>query len=225
MDRDEAAETLREIEGMRKRTLAAAKTLSPFPFYVWGAAMAAAAPLTLLPGRVTPNVVIGVALLAAFAATDLYRRRMPVHASRPKLAERSTLDIVMLVVLIVIAGPFLFGVFFMFLSFAAGSVGIFVLVSFTSIFAGRMVNNDAFSIAGGFSMFMIAVGIVVSERIYDEFLLDDHPWEAYTALGYAVFFLAIGAVVHRAERRRRQAHDRPLPGLSLDPISPTEPQA
>lgn len=188
--------------------------------------MAVAAPLTQLPGGdVTPNIVIGVALLAAFFVSDLYRRRMPVHASRPQKPPRSTTDLVLLIVLVVITAPFLFGVFFMFLVFAAGSIGIFVLYTFVAIFAGRMLNNDRFSIAGGFSMFMIAIGIPVSERIYDNFFLSDHPWEAFTAGLYAVFFLAIGAVVHLIERRRERASERPLPGLALDSMSPTEPQS
>ena len=194
-DRDQAAEMIRSVEGMRRKTLAASARTSPFPLVVFGLLALAAAPFGFITSRAWESGALALGLLVAFGLTDRHYQRQSVHPAPASRAPRTTADIVVLVVLILVFGRFVVGFLLGFIFLVPGMVGsnamLLILWSAIGIFLGKRTRNNALALAGGFSMLSIGASV---------FIWNDH-WEVVAAASYGVVFL-VGALIARTHQRR-----------------------
>jgi hypothetical protein len=195
IDREQAAEMLRSVEGMRRRTMRASTRLSPIPALVFGLAALVAAPFGFIEPKTWETIALAAGLLIAFAITDLHYQRQAVHPAEKEKPPRTTADIVVLVVLLVVFGRFILGTIFGFLFVlpqAAGSnASLLVLWTAIAIYLGKRVRNDALPIAAGFAMLTIPAAL---------FIWNDY-WEAVAAAMYGGVFLTASLVARVAGRR------------------------
>ena len=212
LEQEQAAETLRSVEGMRRRTIAAVNRLSPMPPLIFGLATLVAAPFTLLtatepivrapnvfvigpdPGRhgVIPIIAIAVATIVAVVLTALHYRRQPVHPARPARKQMSAGEAIFLAVMLVLFGPGIVGFFLAFAPLHAGSGFIpFAALAVTALVMAKGVQNGALGVASVW-------GFVVTGL--SPFLWTDH-WETISALGFAGSFLLAALFVRYVQRR------------------------
>lgn len=224
--REQAAETLRSVEGMRRRAIAAGGHRSFFaPLMYALAAMISGLVAYVLSGAdpvetssfssgtstqmfqsfcvgagcefkgpwIVPTLVICASLLGAFIATEVHYRRQPVHPAAPPRKQRSTGDMILIAILIVVFGPMLLGLLFTLVTFpllvgptAAG----FIFFTIAGLVQAKRTRNAALAIAAGVGL--LAVGLA-------PFVDPDHETAMYGFL-YAGVFLAAAAVARLRER-------------------------
>jgi hypothetical protein len=196
LDREMAAETLRSVEGMRRRTIEAGVRPSAFPPLVFALAAFIASPFIFFTDQVWSSVALGLIIISAIGITDLHYQRQAVHPVRERgRRERSTLELVLIVMLVLFFGRFVMGLFFSALIFipsvAGANAGLFVLFTASAILVGYRTRSPAMSIAGGFAVFSIAASF---------FIWNDH-WQFITALLYGCVFLTAAGLVYNSRRR------------------------
>jgi hypothetical protein len=190
MDRELAAETLRSVEGMRRRTISESIKSSPFPLFVFGLAALAAAPFGFSAWEPGLSIAMGVTLVIAIAAIELRYRNQAVHPAPLRKKPIGTVEAIILAAVIIVFGPMAFGVVITLADVANGSVGMFLAFTAFAIFLGRRVRSGPLALTGGFSLFAVAIA---------PFTWNDH-WQGIAALMYAAAFLGVGVAV-RAVRR------------------------
>jgi hypothetical protein len=190
IDREMAAETLRSVEGMRKKALAAARRPSAFEPLVFGLAAAIAAPVGLLESDTWLSIVLAVAFVAAVAITDLHYQREPVHPAAPERRPRSSIEVILIAILLIVFLPW--GIEFLFVLPAAGpTVIMFVLFTVGALVLAKRTRNDALALAGIFSLFSMVAA---------NFIWADHTGFVVASLDCGLFLTA--ATVARYMRRR-----------------------
>jgi hypothetical protein len=208
--RQQAAETLRTVEGMKRRTAAVGGRASVFPLlaYAFAGFVGAVACVisrtpacvyrhigpgsdegtcTTLPNIGVPTAVaISVALVLAVVATEIHYRRQPVHPASPK-QQISVPQAIILAALVIVLGPFILGSIFIALSGAAGSLFIFLLISIAAIVQSRHIRNDALARAGALGALSLAAA---------QFINTDFEG-SIVGFCYGAAFLIAAAIVYR----------------------------
>jgi hypothetical protein len=185
MDRELAAETLRSVEGMRRRTVRESMKSSPFPLFMFGLAALIAAPFGFLGWEPAISIVLGVTLAAAVVVSELHYRRLAVHPAPLRRRHMGVVEAIIFAAVIIVFAPMAFGVIFSLGALANGGVSMFLAVTAFAIFLGRRLRNGALALTGGFSLFAVAIA---------PFTWNNH-WEGIAALLYAAAFLGVGAAV------------------------------
>jgi hypothetical protein len=211
--RQEAAETLRSVEGMRRRTAAAGDRASVFPLLAYSLVGLVGAVYGLIsrtppcvyrhlgPGSDEgscsrlPDIGVGmfvaifVALVVALVATEVHYRQQPVHPALPKRPV-SVAQAIILAAFVIVLGPFILGAFVAALDFGflgGNRLFVFLLVSMTAIIQSRHVRNDALGRAGALAALSIALAAFINTDFEGSIL----------GLCYAASFLIAGSLVHR----------------------------
>ena len=211
--RQEAAETLRSMEGMRRRTAAAGGRGTVFPLLVyafvgfigalWGAIDRTPECVYrhIGPGsdegscsnlpNVSVRMAIGiaVALVVAVVLTEIHYRNQPVHPAIPKM-KISVPKAIIIAALVIVLGPFVLGMAFMALSGAflgGSSMLVFLGISVVAIAQGRHIRNDALARAGAIPALSLA---------FAPFINTDFEG-SIVGLAYGGAFLVAAAIVHR----------------------------
>lgn len=212
LDQQQAAETLRAVEGMRRRTTAAVHRLSPLPPLIFGLATLVAAPFTLLTSyraiERPPNVLVigpdpghrgiaaviamSLATIAAVALTTIYYRQQPVHPAPSQRKRWSTGEAIFFAVVLIVFGPGIIAFFLTFAPLTSGWTFIpFAALTLAALITAKIFKNGAIAVASIW-------GFVITGL--SPFMWTDH-WEFIAALGYAGSFLLAALVVRYAKRR------------------------
>lgn len=204
--RQQAAETIRSVDGMRRRTVAAAVGTSIFPLIAFAVAALSVAPLGLLNavrshGFGAPNwsiagsIVICVSLVAAVMATEIHYRRQPVHPASPPKKQFSTGELILLAIALIVFGQVALGLLFFVIvaPLATGNGTVFfVLYSIAALVQAKRTHNRALGWAG--LVAMLPMGIA-------PFINTDFE-VSIAALLYSLVFLIVAGLVRQ---RRPQA--------------------
>ena len=185
IDRELAAETLRSVEGLRRRTISESVNASPFPLFVFGLAALVAAPFGFTTWQKAVSVALAVTLFVAVVVTELHYRNQAVHPGPLRKKAMSTAEAIILAAVIIFVAPMLIGIFLILATVSSGGIGVFLAFTAFAILIGRRERNGALALVGGFSLFAVALA---------PFTWNDH-WQAVAALMYAGAFLATGFVV------------------------------
>jgi hypothetical protein len=214
LDRDQAAETIRTVEGMRRRTIAAVNRLSPIPLLIFGLAALAAVPLTFLNGKprvigspgenvivvggeplhegVVPMIVVSLATLVAVVLTELHYRRQPVHPAPPPRKATSPGEAIFLAIVLIVFGPGIIASLFVFAPFSSGSnILPFVAFCLAGLVMAKRVHNGALGLASVWAFVFAGLSPLIWA---------DH-WEAVAAGGFAALFLLSSLAVRYLKRR------------------------
>jgi hypothetical protein len=191
MERELAAETLRTVEGFRRRTLLEAVKSSPFPLFVFGLAALIAAPFGEIGWKHASPIAVGVVLIGAVVASEIHYRRQPVHAAMRR-RPTSTGEWIFLAAILIFFGPgVVLGIGALVAISAVSSSAAFVVFSIAAIVMGTRLRNPALGLTGVASFI---AGFVAA------FVWSDH-WETLTPLAYGAGFLGVG-FAQRALKRR-----------------------
>jgi len=196
LEQEQAAETLRSLEGMRRRTMVAVNKLSPMPPLIFGLATLVVAPFMLLTSDAPPNVIpiiaIGLATVTAVVLTALHYRGQPVHPARAARKPMSVGGAIFLALMLVFFGP---AIVTFFLAFAPLQTGwAFIPIAALTVAAlvmARVAMNGALGIAS-------VSGFVITGL--SPMLWADH-WETIATLGFAGSFLLAALFVRYVQRR------------------------
>jgi hypothetical protein len=194
IDRDVAAETLRSVEGLRRKTMAAARRPSPFEPLVFGLAALLAAPFGLLSREIWLTIVLGIALVSATAITDLHYKRQAVHRAAHARRSRTTEEVIVLAVLAVIVLPNVLGFMLSwFLFFPDGGPTAILLIAFAAaaLVLAKRTHNKALGFAGALSVLSLVASI---------FIWADH-WEFVAAALYGGILSGAGLVALAKKER------------------------
>ncbi|MEX2554913.1 MAG: hypothetical protein WEB06_04715 [Actinomycetota bacterium] len=209
-----AAETLREVDGLRRRSETLAKARA-FPLWVWAGTFAAALPVAAFTRRTGVSevtrgadgitfislggsgdfaaiayAVVVVAAVVAAAVSIIDYRRQPVHRARERRRQISVGEGIVLAAALVILGPVALGAFFM---VAMSPSMAFVGASVIAILVGMHMGNRALSLAGVTALF----GILPAP-----FIWSDH-WPALAVGSYVLMFSIGGLCLTLAQRKSR----------------------
>jgi hypothetical protein len=187
--RQQAAETLRELRNMERRTRAATARSSPVPLAIFGTGALLAAPLGLIDSQVATAVALGVALLGAVAATGAYHSRQPVHAADPVRRSIGITDVVVWLVILFLAVTGL-PTIFLILSIDA-TMAMYLLFTAVAIAVGKRIHNDALAIGPGFALMIGSFGL----------LIDTDYWRAISTAFFGGTYLIAALLVHIDRRQ------------------------
>jgi hypothetical protein len=181
-----AAETLRAVEAMRRRTesLAAARA---FPLWVWAACYVAALPIAAFAGETAGFIAAGLAGVIATTITFIDYRRQPVHAARQRRKLSIGEGIVLAVALLLVGPMFLWALVLI----AATPMVAYVGASVLALFIGSRAGNRVLALAGVLGL----IGAFLSP-----FIWSDH-WPALAVTSYMLAFSLGGVELSLAERR------------------------
>jgi cytochrome c biogenesis protein CcdA len=185
MDRDQATETLRAVDGMRNRSIAEVGRASVFPLVVFGVAALVAAPFGELRWKGWLTIAMGVALLAAAVIVEIGYDRLPVHPA-PVRKKLTKFDVILVAAIVLFFGPAAIGFMFA-LASSAASVPIFVVFTVVALIQGKRLRNASLALVGTLALLSSAVAPIVNA---------DH-WLTIAALLYGLIFLAGAAAVRR----------------------------
>jgi hypothetical protein len=219
IEREQAAETIRAVEGLRRRTLTAVNRLSPVPPLMFGLAMLIATPFTwlatdryesvreIIDGSVVeyggsvertsiPAIIaVGIATIAAVALAERHYRRQPVHPATLKRRSMSTVEAILLAAVLIVLGPFLVGSLFSIVLIplwtGSAAVPVFVALTVASLVMGKRLKNGALAFAG-------ALGLVVTG--FSPLIYANH-WETIASGSYAAMYLLAALLVLRLKSR------------------------
>jgi MFS family permease len=197
--REQAAETLRSVEGMRHRTIVEGKRSSTFPLIAFGLAALAVAPLGLLSvvrthGFGAPNwnvagsIAVCVSLLVAVMATEIHHRRLPVHPAAPPKKQISTGEAILYAIVLIVFGQLAIGLLFFVIAtpLATGNGTVFfALYSIAALVQAKRTHNRALGWAG--LAVLIPIGVA-------PFINTDFEITIVALLYGVVFFIAAGLV-------------------------------
>ena len=211
--RQQAAETLRSVEGMRRRTEAVGGRASIFPLVAYafaGFTGAVAGLIQRTPACVyrhigpgsdegscssIPNiglamgVAITIAIVAVVVATELHYRRQPVHPAAPK-QQISIAQAINIAAVAIVFGPLILGALFAVLGFGLlgpRSMFIYLLISIAAIVQGRHIRNDALARAGALATLFLGLAPFINTDFEGSII----------GIGYATAFLVAAAIVYR----------------------------
>lgn len=211
--RQQAAETLRSVEGMKRRTAAVGGRASIFPLLAYAFAGFVGAVAGFLsrtpacvyrhigPGSdegscstlpdlgVATMVAISFALIVAVVATEIHYQKQPVHPASPK-QQISVAQAIILAAVVIVLGPLVLSAFFMAVSTAflgSASLFVFLLISIFAIVQSRHIRNDALARAGALAALSLAVAPFINTDFEG----------AIVGLCYGAAFLIAAAIVNR----------------------------
>jgi hypothetical protein len=210
-----AAETLRAVEGLRRRSETLAKARA-FPLWVWAAAFAATLPVAAFARRVNFSetvrdtggsvtmvlesdgggypaitfIALAVAAVVAATVSIIDYRRQPVHRAREPRRQISVGEGVVLAAILLFLGPMAFWAFF---AVAMSPSIAFVGASLIAVLVGYHIGNRALSLAGVAALF----GILPAPFIWSDY------WPALAVASYVLMFSMGGLWLTLAHRNSR----------------------
>lgn len=210
-----AAETLRAVDGLRRRSESLTKARA-FPLWVWAGAFAATLPVAAFARKVnfsgtvqdtdgSVTMVIGsdggsypaitfialaVAAVVAATVSIIDYRRQPVHRAREPRRQISVGEGIVLAAILLVLGPMAYWAFF---AVAMSPSIAFVGASLIAVLVGNHMRNRALSLAGVAALF----GMLPTPFIWADY------WPALAVGSYVLMFLVGGFWLTLAQRKSR----------------------